>query len=361
LNQESYRKIISGENDGLYGRFMRSLLGSASVPYSWIINRRNRLYDTGKFRGTRAPVPVISIGNITAGGTGKTPLVIWLCNYLLEKDLKTAILTRGYGSNSQLRDEPAVFAAQCPAARVIIDADRVRGAVKAVNEENANILVMDDGFQHRRLARDLDIIVMDATCPFGYDKLLPAGLLRELPQSLRRAHAVVLTRCDLVSPRQLEDIVSTLRDINPCLIMARSIHKPLYAQTYDGYRISIEQLKNKKVAAFCGIGNPKSFFAQLKDIGCDVLAENAYNDHHNYTKSDIEDITEEAIYLDADLVLTTQKDWVKISAMAGDFGANFAFIAMALEFLSGKDKIVALIDSTLSQKKPSLKNRNNVR
>ncbi len=177
LNQEAYKKLISGQSKGIAAAGARAVLRLLSWGYAAITGIRNLLYSKGWLKIHRVNVPVISIGNITTGGTGKTPLVIWLAHQITKnsKFKNCGILTRGYKTT----DEPEILAQSCPAAKVIINPDRVAGAQEAINKFAAQVLLMDDGFQHRRLGRNLDIVTIDATCPFGYGKILPAGLLQE--------------------------------------------------------------------------------------------------------------------------------------------------------------------------------------
>ena len=317
MDQNRYRKIIGGGCGGLGVGLLRAVLVPASYLYAAGIAVRNFCYDSGIFRSHRAPVPVISIGNITAGGTGKTPLTIWLCNKLAEQKLKVGVLTRGYKMESaKLSDEPAVIAQNCPAARVVVDPDRVSGAVTAIKEYGARILVMDDGFSHRRLRRNVDIITIDATCPFGYGRLLPAGLLREPLSTLRRAHAAILTRCDLVGKIDLENIEAQLFAINPQLVLAHTRHASAGVKGTNISDIRLDELAGRRVFAFCGIGNPEAFEVQLKNLKIDLAAFRVYNDHYQYMADDLADIYEEAKYLHADLILTTQKDWIKAATLA---------------------------------------------
>ena len=208
------------------------------------------------------------VGNLTTGGTGKTPLVVWLCRLLRDRHVRCSILTRGYKmQQGELSDEPALLSALCSGTAVVVNPDRVAGAAEAICSHNAQALVMDDGFQHRRLTRDLDIVAIDATQPFGYGKVLPAGLLREPITGLRRAHAAVLTRCDQVSLEVLAEIEEKIRRINPALVLARSIHMPVGIKTRDGGEIGLDWLGGKRLFAFCGIGNPQSFFHTVERLG----------------------------------------------------------------------------------------------
>lgn len=364
MNQESYRKLISGQKAGLGAGLLRLLLELAAGGYSIAIRLRNFLYSSGWLKVHRADAAVISIGNITTGGTGKTPLVVWLCKQIIS-DSQCAILTRGYKAakdsrhkTQDYRDEVAILAESCPGAKVIVNPDRVAGAAEAVSKFGANTLIMDDGFQHRRLGRDLDIIAIDATQPFGYGKILPAGLLREPVTSLKRADAVVITRCDQIDETELSRIEKKLEAINPNAIISRSIHAPAYVKSTDNKETSLEHLKDKKIFAFCGIGNPDAFLNTIKTIGSELVGSKIYNDHHHYTDGCLADIYKQAEYLEADLILTTQKDWTKIipafEFQLLNFGSSlpFAYIGIEIKFSSGEDKLRDLIENTLAGKIP---------
>lgn len=356
MNQNSFRKLISGSSTGPVAVLLRLLLRVPALVYSIAVALRNLLYSKGRLKIHSVDVPVISIGNITVGGTGKTPLVIWLCNFLREKDIACAILTRGYKTGeNKLSDEPAILAKSCPDAKVIVNPNRLAAAHKAISYFGAKVLVMDDGFQHRRLHRDLDIVTIDAMRPFGSDKMLPAGLLREPISSLKRAHAAVITRCDQTTQTELAQIEDKLKQTNPDLIIARSIHTPLCVKSLGNNEIGLEELKDKRIFAFCGIGNPDSFLDTLKRLGTNLLGSIIYNDHHRYSKNNITDIYEQAVYLNADLILATQKDWTKIIGnpklnIADYQDIPFAYLLIKLKFLDGQDKLKQLIEDALAGK-----------
>jgi len=349
LNQEAYKKLISGQNKGIAATGARAILRLFSWIYATIIGIRNLLYAQRWLKIHRVNIPVISVGNITTGGTGKTPLVVWLVNQITQssKFKNCAILTRGYKTS----DEPELLRQSCPGVKVIVNPDRIVGTKEAINKYAAQVLIMDDGFQYRALTRNLDIVTIDATCPFGYGKILPAGLLREPVSALKRADAAILTRSDQIKKGDLENLEVRLRQINPDILIVRTIHNPLYAQTSQDERITLERLKGRKIFAFCGIGNPDAFFNTLTKIGAQLLGSKTYQDHHFYTDKDISDIYEQALYLGTSLVLTTQKDWMKISAMklpAADL--TFAYLMMEIKFISGEDKLKQLIDAALTGK-----------
>ncbi len=367
MNQQTYRKLISGQSTSWFAASSRSALGVAGAVYTIGIRLWNLLYCKGWLKTHRVNAVVFSVGNITTGGTGKTPLVIWLCNKITEnsklkaQNCQCAILTRGYKAtqNSKLKtqnysDEPAILVESCPQAKVIVNPDRVVSAAAAVNKFGANVLIMDDGFQHRRLDRDLDIVTIDAMCPFGYGKLLPAGLLREPATALKRANAVVITRCDQTTAAELAQLEEKLQLINPDIPIARSIHAPVCAKSREHKELSIEELRDKKIFAFCGIGNPDAFLGTIENLRFKMAGSKVYNDHHHYTDNDIADIYEKAGYLGADLILTTQKDWSKICgsnfSILNSQGVPFAYLVIRLKFISGEDKITQLIEDTLAGK-----------
>ena len=362
MNQQRFHKLISGQTRGFGASCLRFFLGAAAKPYAAIIALRNLAYSKGWLKVHTAGAAVISVGNITVGGTGKTPLVVWLCKFLQQKEIQCAVLTRGYKTHTKKRatsderratrtDEPAVLAEACPHAKVIINPDRVAAARQAINKFGVNALIMDDGFQHRRLARDLDIVTIDAMRPLGYGKMLPAGLLREPVAALKRADAVVITRCDQAGEGKLAKIEKKLRLLNPDMIIARSIHKPVCAKSIDGSQISIDELKDKRALAFCGIGNPDAFFNTVNGLGCDIVSSKIYDDHHQYTDDCLAGIYEQAGHLKADLILTTQKDWAKITRLAPvKKDIPLAYLAIELKFISGEDKITRLIEDALAGK-----------
>jgi tetraacyldisaccharide 4'-kinase len=361
LNQEAYRKLINGQSRGLGAVIGRFFLRVVSWGYAAAIALRNFLYSKKWLKTHRANAVVISIGNVTAGGTGKTPLVIWMYRFLQNKNVPCAILTRGYKATQDPRpktqdqiDEPGILTESCPQAKVIVNPDRVEAAAEAVNKFGAKVLIMDDGFQHRRLARDLDIVTIDATLPFGYGKMLPAGLLREPVTSLKRADVAVLTRCDQISDFELGRIENKLRIINSDMIIAKSIHAPVCAKSISNKKISLEELKNKKIFAFCGIGNPDAFLHTVKKLGVILVGSKVYNDHHHYTDICLAEICEQARNLKTDLILTTEKDWTKIASLNADKRAvPFAYLAIELKFLTGEDKLKQLIEDSLAGKIPS--------
>ncbi len=342
------------------------LLTLLSWPYSLVTLFRNWLYAHDLLRIHRVGVPVLCVGNLTTGGTGKTPLVVWLARLMGQKGLRAAILTRGYKARrvctahhdtkvgnahptTTNTDEPAELAQACPGVPVIINPDRVAGAAEAIRSHGTQVLLMDDGFQHRRLGRDLDIVAVDATCPFGYGRLLPAGLLREPLSGLARAHAVVLTRSDQVCEETLRQIETEVRQMNPDLVVVRSIHAPVGVRRGGGVEIPLEDLRGKRVFVFCGLGNPAAFFTTVHACGCVMAGSQAYDDHYAYAQDDLADLCQAARSCGAELLLTTQKDWTKIAPLnRPDDAVPTAYLAVELRFTAGGDPLMALIEQTLA-------------
>jgi tetraacyldisaccharide 4'-kinase len=355
MNQPAYIRLISGKTTGLArlgGVVARAFLRVAALPYLTAVSLRNFLYDRGWLKIHRVNALVISVGNITVGGTGKTPLVVWLCNFMRKKNIRCAVLTRGYKAtqNSKLKtknytDEPAIIANNCPGIRVLVNPDRIASAVEAIENLGAQVLILDDGFQHRRLGRDIDIVTIDATEPFGYGRLLPAGLLREPISSLKRANVIVITRCNQVSHIELAHLEDKLLQLNPQIIIARSIHSPAAVRFLSGTVIRPEELKNKKVFAFCGIGNPDAFLGTIKEAGACLIGCMMFDNHHHYTKKCLGRIREQAMNNKAEIVLTTEKDWTKMAYLRTiEQDIPIAYLAVEMKFVAGDAALISLIE-----------------
>jgi tetraacyldisaccharide 4'-kinase len=366
ISQDQFRVIISGQRMDAMARILRSLLRLMSLGYGMVVRIRNILYDHRILTSHRVDAFVLSVGNLTTGGTGKTPLVAWLAKHLQRKVSRVAVLTRGYKADRQLStinrqppqigtvpiwkgDEPAELARACPGVPIIVNPDRVAGAMEAIHNHRTQVLVLDDGFQHRRLAHDLDIVTIDATEPFGYGRLLPAGLLREPLTSLHRAHAIVLTRCDQVAPPTLDEIEATVHRIHPSLPIARSIHAPAAVELADGSKLNPSQLKDKKVFAFCGLGNPEGFLRTVESCGCKIVGKRVFDDHQAYSDRILADLHGQAQSSGAELLLTTQKDWTKIKCLPlPNFPPALACLVVELAFISGSESLTVLIDRALA-------------
>ena len=334
--QETYLRLIRGETRGMAAALARSSLSVASVGYRAAVALRNLAYDRGWLEIHRAGVPVVSIGNLTVGGTGKTPMVEWVSRWYRRHGRRVVILSRGYRQVQGLNDEGRVLEENLPDVPHLQDPDRARAARIAVEELEAEVLVLDDGFQHRRLARDLDIVLLDALEPWGLRNLLPRGLLREPAESLRRADIVVLSRADLIPPLLRSGIRAgaevRVGDLN--WIEARQA--PVGLVDSEGQSETLDELRGRSVAAFCGIGNPEGFRRTLLPLCGSLLDLRVFPDHHDYDAGDVQSLVEWVRGLAANLVLTTQKDLVKLRC--ADLGpAPLRALKIELEIVAGED------------------------
>lgn len=308
------RDLITNPKASLPVVCLRQAFRLASIPYGLAIAARNLAYQLGWKKSFRSRLTVISVGNLSVGGTGKTPTVAWLAQWLREQDLRVAILSRGYGQlDSGQNDEALELEMQLPDVPHLQHWDRVASALLADEELDMQVLLLDDGFQHRRLARDLDIVLIDASESKLAWRLLPGGLLREPFSSLRRAQVVVFTRCDQATKASIDELTKRVLRYNPRLLIAHASHRPSRVDEYPANSISLGDLRGKKALAFCAIGSPSSFFATLTSLGITLVDQRTWPDHHAYTASDVQQLvawTEQN--RDIDWVLCTRKDWVKL-------------------------------------------------
>ncbi len=310
------------------------LLSVAGWLYGNIANIRNALYDRGTFRSHDLGARTISIGNITAGGTGKTPLVAHVAEVLADAGEKVCILTRGYGRESSGRvlvsdieqiladartggDEPIELARRLIGKAIVVaDTDRVSAAAWAKDRFGITAFVLDDGFQHRRVRRDLDIVCIDATNPFG-NGMLPVGTLREPLENLDRADVIVLTRCELAG--DIREVTAGVEKHNRAakIFRARSVVSGTteLSQFFERLDEDSPLGPGTSVIAFCALGNPDAFFGSLRQAGYDVKRTEVFRDHHYYTQTDIENLEREARELAIDTLLTTAKDAVKLAGL----------------------------------------------
>ncbi len=320
------------------------------LPVGWLYGKiadiRNALYDRGTFRSYDLGAKTISIGNITVGGTGKTPLVAYVAEILADAGEKVCILTRGYGRESSGRvlvsdgeqvlveartggDEPVELARKLIGKAIVVsDADRVSAAVWAKEKFGVTTFVLDDGFQHRRAKRDLDIVCIDATNPFGNGKVIPAGTLRERLENLSRAHAIVLTRCELAD--DLRKVTLTIKTLNSeaQVFRSRSVAHRLteLAKFLNGEGDHEPPFSQEtSTLAFCGLGNPDTFYRSARRAGHSLTGTETFRDHHYYTQADIDTLQRRAREEKIEVLLTTAKDAVKLN------GLNFSVPCFVLE------------------------------
>jgi len=317
---DALRDLMSGRNRGAVPALARAGLSVASLGYEFAVEWRNRKFDRGV--GVRqAGIPVVSVGNLTAGGTGKTPVVALLANHFRRWGVNVALLSRGYKSLPEIRscegnDEARVLDRLCRGVPHLQRADRIAAAAEAVDRYGSELLILDDGFQHRRLARDLDLVLIDATNPFGYGRLLPRGLLREPIDSLRRADLILLTRADAVPPGRKRLIVEAIREVAPRPAVVEIAFPATGLLNASGDKRSVETLEETPLLAFCGIGNPDGFAATLGGAGLRPTEMVAFPDHHHYGLADLERLSRRAHAYGVAAAVTTLKDLVKIRSDA---------------------------------------------
>ena len=301
-----------------------------SVIYGGLVCLRARLYEKGVLRSKTLPCRVVSIGNLIAGGTGKTPMTILVARMIRDMGCRVVVLSRGYRGRMEKTggvvsdgrtiftgpedagDEPYLMARILTGIPVVVGRRRYEAGMMAVKRFKPDVIVLDDAFQHLRLNRDLDLVLLDSRSPFGNGHLLPRGLLREPLSALRRAHAVVYTRSEQAFNKPIRD--------------RRLTHQPIFFTTHhpiirkidqtDGRltddTLDISMLKGQKTVAFAGLADNAQFFDSLEQAGCRIVRRFSFADHHRYRRNDLDRVAAAAIDKGADVLVTTLKDAVKI-------------------------------------------------
>jgi len=334
----------------------------AAVPYRIAVQLRAFGYEQGWFRRDRLPVPVISIGNLTVGGTGKTPLVIEMTSWLLAEGKRVAVLSRGYrrtsrepmllvsdgtgilASPEEAGDEPYLIAQRCPQSIVAVGADRHQLGRWVIEQCPVDCVVLDDGFQHLGLQRDVDLLLVDATDRYGLDEVLPAGRLREPIEASRRATAIIVTRAEKNSDvdhvlGRLQSVLDPLPLTAQVVFRSEGVHAviPTIRQS-DG-----EWYKGRTAFLVSGIGHAASFKNMVEQLGLKILDEAAYPDHHHYTNDEVAKIRRRATELKADVVITTEKDAGKLRPCLTPQDTGWCAIRLGIEWMSGESALRQMI------------------
>lgn len=309
----------------------------------------------------RVPCPVVSVGNLTAGGTGKTPCVIFLARHLQQNGFRPAVLLRGYGRSSgsdllvasagrgllvppaDAGDEASLLAEALPGIPVILARHRVWGATVALSSYGADLCILDDGYQHLRLSRDLDILLLDARSPFGNGALLPRGLLREPPGAVVRADLIVLTRTD--QARDPEGATAAIRRLSAGAPVLWAVHRPVsLTRLSGGAAVPPSALAGQAVAAVSAIGSPEAFELTLRGLGASVAAAFRFPDHYRFRPDDLERAGREGSAAGANLLVTTAKDRARAGLPSRAGGLPVAVLEIEFALTRGQEALEASLD-----------------
>lgn len=322
-----------------------SLLRPLEALYRCAVGVRSAFYDRGWLPVERLDTPVVCVGNVTVGGTGKTPMVAWVCRRFLEQGRRPGLLSRGYGADGGANDEALLLERLLPGVPHVQNADRATGG-RELEESGVDVIVMDDGFQHRRLYRDLDLVLVDCTRPWGLPSaeeddlglraLLPRGYLREAPGALERAHAVVLTRTDQVPSRRVERVEDEVLRLAPGTAVVHARHGLRCCTRDDGVEEAPEALSGRQVVLCSGIGNPSAFEATVRGLGAEVVEHRRFADHHPYTREDLSGLEG-----GGRILVTTAKDAVKLEPL----GIRPWVLEVEMAFERGEAVLQALLDA----------------
>ncbi|MCA9246326.1 MAG: tetraacyldisaccharide 4'-kinase [Planctomycetales bacterium] len=341
ISPEQFRALVSGQRRGPMATLTRCGLRLAESPYAWAMRVRNWRYDQGRAEITQVDVPVVSVGNLSMGGTGKTPLVEWIARWYRQRDVRVALISRGYGAErAGANDEALELEERLPDVPHLQNPDRVAAAQVAVDELEMQVLVLDDGFQHRRLYRDLDIVLLDALEPFGYEHVFPRGTLREPPRGLERADVVVLSRADAVDAAEREQIRTRVAKLAPAALWCELVHRPRRMLNCSGDELPLDAFAGQRVAAFCGIGNPAGFQHTLEQCKFEAAELRAFADHYDYSRKDLDELTAWARDSGAKAAICTHKDLVKLQVLRlGDI--PLWAVSIEATFLAGQAEFEA--------------------
>jgi tetraacyldisaccharide 4'-kinase len=359
LREEVLRAIIV-EQPTPTQRATRQVLAVAALGYGAGVRLRNAGYRFGLLRVHRLPCRVVCVGNLTAGGTGKTPMVITLGRRLTDGGRKVAVLLRGYGRAEsgvevvsdgrnlfldwrQAGDEALLLAKSLPGVPIVVGGDRMAAGRLALQRFGPDTLLLDDGFQHRRLHRDLDLVMLDATDPFGGGRLLPRGFLREPVGALRRAHAVILSRTDQAA--ELAALRRCLEQMLPDAPQVLTRHRPTgLRELWSDRQRPVESLRERRVLALSGIANPFGFHRTLTRLGAVLAAARTFPDHHPYSPADLAGVEGVAREVGAESIVTTEKDAIRIPT--GVASLPILALRVDLEITEGAEALERLLMRT---------------
>jgi len=350
IRASTFADLVSGRKRGIGAALLRCMLRISEVPYGLAVRWRNRRFDRGKREIHQVERPVISVGNLTVGGTGKTPLVAHLARWFRDEDVRVTLISRGYGAEyGAMNDEALELERRLPDVPHLQNPDRVEAARVAIDELACQLILLDDGFQHRRIYRDLDIVLIDATAPFGYGHLLPRGLLREPLSGLNRADVVILSRADMVAPDRRAEIRQRVERYAPDVPWVELAHRPQSLVSAGGVERPCDELAGKRVLAFSGIGNPTGFAHSLETCRYEVVDTRSFPDHHAYDREDVDSLIQwTGDHSDIDAIVCTAKDMVKIGVdQLGSLPLHA--LTIGVEILRGGEALDDLVEPLLTK------------
>ena len=362
--------VILNRRKGFRAGAIRILLSLMSILYRNLVSLRLWLYKIRIKREHNLGCLVVSIGNLTVGGTGKTPIVEKFAKALTAGGRRVAILSRGYKSvkpslkdriKSKMKgnpisqepprvvsdgkevfldsetagDEPYMLATNLDGVAIVVDKDRVKAGLHAIKEFDVDTLLLDDGLQYLRLRHRLDIVLIDKYSPFGNEKLLPRGTLREPPKNLKRASYIFITKCDGSSNEQL---IKRIRKYNRTAEIIECAHEPKYLENIDtNERLPLDHLKNKDIGTISGIAVPESFEDGIKNLGAKIELTRRYTDHHRYRKREVQKFIDQCLNRDLDMIVTTEKDYVRLPEIQAKEDMPVYFLRVEIGILNNEE------------------------
>lgn len=376
-------EVIFGRARGFRATMMRTLLRGASWLFRLVVLARLYLFHSSMARQARLGTLVVSVGNITVGGTGKTPVVELLARTLTQRGRKVAILTRGYksadldqpqewkdahgnrveqlpkiASDGETRflgplhsgDEPFMLAKNLDGVAVLVDKNRIRSGIFAIEHLGCDTLLLDDGMQYLKLAHEVDIVLVDCGAPFGTGAMLPRGTLREPKSSLARASYIILTKC---GGKPQDELIAAIRKYNPVADIIVSDHGPRYLENvFTGERLPLEALEGKWVACLSGIARPESFEDSLRSLGANVEICRRFPDHHWFEQSELQEFYDRCADRAMDMIVTTEKDAVRLEKPEENPEVPIYFLRIEVEIYEGREAWERCVDRICGISKP---------
>lgn len=337
-----FRRLAEGYEDGFGAKLLQPVLGLASGLYGTAAGMRRGFYESGIFKAEKLPYPVISVGNVTWGGTGKTPLVEYVARRIAERQKTALVLTRGYG-----KDEDEQYRQHLSKAVVGVGQNRLAVAKAITQKQRVDAAVLDDGLQHLKIKRDFEIVNVNALNPFGNGSLLPRGILRESVTVIKKAHAVVIMHSDLIPKKDLDALKEKLRKLSPEAILVEAYLEPLFFyRAKKRARFPVNKLLNQKVTTFSGVGCPHSFRVLLTKIKVKPIRNFEFGDHHPFTEKELKEVKEVSDSAYAEEIITTEKDFYRSPELISEV-LNPLVLATRLRIHSGEEEFNRRLMKTL--------------